>query len=206
MLLPAVVACASARSRPWARTSVALVIAQALWFAPLIERVTLSWYRPPERQEEIAHMVRALPKLVPEGEAVAADFMNSTAILAHTGRPVLFQPKWESRASRERVRDLFALLYDGPPERMRRVLLEKYDCRYLLVDRYTLFQLGRYAAGLPLSAREPPRGSAAHALLSSDERVLGSIPGYRLLYRSPPTIRQPSGAPTDFFRLFELSR
>jgi hypothetical protein len=59
--------------------------------------------------------------------------------------------------------------------------------------------------GLPLSAKEPSRASAAHALLSSDDRVLRSIPGYRLLWRSPPDIRQPNGAPSDFFRIFELS-
>jgi hypothetical protein len=35
--------------------------------------------------------------------------------------------------------------------------------------------------------------------------VLRGVPGYRLLYRSPPTLLQTNGAPSDFFRLYELA-
>ena len=45
-------------------------------------------------------MVEAVELLVPEGEAVASDFMNSTAILAHTSRPILLQPAIEVDSGR----------------------------------------------------------------------------------------------------------
>ncbi len=205
LLLPVALAWLASGSGGRFGVALALVLLQAVQFTGQAQDVPLTWYRPPERQLEIANLVRALPALVPEDEAVAADFMTSTAILARTRRPILFQPKWESAPSRARVEDLLVTLYERSPDEFRRMLLERYDCRYLVVDRYTLWTLSRYAAGLPLSAREPAAGSAARVLLSGDERALHDIPGYRLLYRSPPDLlHSQSGQPSDFYRLFEL--
>ncbi len=206
MILPALVACWAVGSRrnTWIAASGAGV--QILFFAGQIRDHQMSWYWPYERQVEIARVVHAVRLLVPAGEPVAGDFMTSTAILARTRHPIVFQPKWESKASRDRVREFLTTLYEKPPGELRDLLLDTYRCKYLVVDCYTLWNLARYTAGMPLTAREPPVGTAAHSLLSKDARALESIPGYRLLYRSPNDLRQPDGRPTDFYRVYELTR
>ena len=211
LLLPVVVALALRRvaegatsaTRLWVPALV-LVIQAAFLFAWFSGR-EIPWYLPRVQNEEIAEMVANLPLHVPEREAVAGDSVNSAAILAHTGRPIVVQPKWERAESRRRVRDFFETFFQGTPEDLRELLLERYDCRYLLVDRFMLWFRGRYLGGIPLTQHTPNPGSAAAALLSQDEGVLRSIPGYELLWRSSPTIMQSDGkTPSDFFRLFRL--
>ena len=51
---------------------------------------------------------------------------------------------------------------------------------------------------------KPPPGTAAELLLSQDETVLRSMPGYELVWRSPETTVDRRGVPTDSFRLFRL--
>ncbi|MFN0243186.1 MAG: hypothetical protein ACKVWV_09875 [Planctomycetota bacterium] len=182
----------------------ALALVQLALFVSYVSSYENPWYRPRQRQTEIAELVRAIPALVPENEAIGADFMNSTSILAHTRRPILFQPKWESRRSRARVQGFLDAFFHRSPRELRTLLVENYRCRYLLVDRFTLWFLSRYAAGVPHSASAPPPGSAAEVLLSQDDAVLRGVPGYTLLYRSPASIVQSNGAPTDFFRLYRL--
>jgi hypothetical protein len=143
-----------------------------------------------------------LPALVPADAAVAADSINSTAILAHTGRRAILSPKWESRASRARVVEFVTAFHALTPEQFRALLVTKYRCRFLLVDRVTLGYLCAYTAGLRGYDWRP--GSAASVFLSQNPDLLTSVPGYRLLYRSPPTIRQSNGEPADFFRLYAL--
>ena len=181
------------------------ISAQGAYAFDEIASTPISWYQPPAREAEIAALVSRIPDLVPEGEAIAADFMTSTAILAQTGHPILFQPKWETRRTRERILEMFDVFYRRTPEEMRRLLLEKYRCRYLAVDRsfFGLQHASWYAAGLPPG--KPARGTCAEILLSRDAGVLSTIPGYRLLYRSPENIRFRTGEPTDFYRVFELS-
>jgi hypothetical protein len=81
---------------------------------------------------------------------------------------------------------------------------EEFRARHLLVDRFTLGYQSRYLAGL--GAHEPlPAGSAAEAFLDQDPARLASVPGFELLYRSPPDLVQSNGAPSDFFRLYRLT-
>jgi hypothetical protein len=200
LLLPAVLAVAGARlaaSRWIPAVAVAALLAQAGYCARRIETTPISWYEPRARETELAELVSRIPSLVPDGEAVAADFMTSTAILAHTRRPILFQPKWESRRSRERVEQLFEAFYHRSPAELRRILLEEYRCRFLVVDRgfFGIQRASWYVAGLPPNRPEP--GTCAAVLLATDAAELSAIPGYRLLYRS--------SEPSDFYRLFELS-
>lgn len=208
LLLPVVGACAGARL-PWPRIAVWIggvaVFVQACFCFDRFSSFASPWYRPPQRQAEIAALVTSIPGLVPEGEAIAADFMTSTAILAHTGHPIVFQPKWESRRSRERAVELLTTFYRGTPDEMREMLVQKYRCRYVVFDRFTLgfLRASRYTAGL--SARDAlPPSSCAAVFLGQDDAALRGVPGYRLLYRSPPAIRQSDGSPTDFYRLYEL--
>jgi len=209
MLLPALGAAIAARHLgvPRARwLLLASALVQAVFFWTWISTYSNPWYaQPRQRQAEIAAMVRAVERLVPEGAAIACDSINSTAILAQTGRRVILSPKWESQSSRARVVEFLTAFYAGTPRDLRDLLTGKYRCDWLLVDRFTLGYLSRWAAGL--RAGEAPRpGTAAATLLSQDSVVLGDVPGYELVYRSPPGIRQSDGSPTDFFRLYRLSR
>ena len=207
LLLPVVGVAWIAARRVRAVTAVAwaVVLAQGAYAFDWIGSNPISWYQPPVRQEEIAELVTRIPELVPEGEAVAADFMTSTAILAHTDHPILFQPKWESKRSRERVVELFDAFYHRSPDELRRLLVGKYRCRYLAVDRafFGIQQASWYAAGLAPGKPEP--GTCAEILLSRDASVLSGIGGFRLLYRSPERFRFRTGEPADFFRLYELA-
>jgi Q-cell neuroblast polarization protein len=212
LLLPIVGAVAAARfvrTRPLRGFAPALasaaVLAQAWFCVDRVEGTPIAWYSPALRGTELAALVEEIPRLVPEGEAIAADFMTSTAILAHTGHPILFQPKWETRKSRERAVELFETFYHRSPDDFRRLLTGKYRCRYLVVDR-AFFGIQRsvlYIGGL--RDGEPIPGTCAESFLSQDPSVLSGVPGYKLLYRSPARFRYREGKPSDFFRVYELT-
>jgi hypothetical protein len=206
LLLPAIAlpVLATLLPRKWALIGAfALVITQSAAFATWFSGYQNPWYASPvQRQAEIRALIRALPALVPPDEAVAADSINATAILAHTGRRAILSPKWESRASRARVVEFLTAFHTLSPADFRALLVTKYRCHYLLVDRVTLGFLCAYTAGL--RGFEPRAGSAASVFLSQDGRVLEHVSGYRLLYRSPEGIRQSNGEPADFFRLYAL--
>jgi hypothetical protein len=207
ILCPVAGACAlcSVHGTRRARTIGLLVlVAQAVWFAQFISAHRIAWYTPPQRQTEIAELVRHVPALVPADEPILADFMNSTAILAHTRRPIVLQPKYESRRSRERAEQFLRTFFEGTPSDVRRLMLDEFRCRYVLFDRFTLGVLSRYTAGIPASPRELRAGTAAATFLAQDDAVLTRVPGFRLLYRSPRWIVQSDGSPTDFFRLYAL--
>jgi hypothetical protein len=190
------------RSLAVACASGALLV-QASLFAGFVREHRIGWYQPVQ-EAELAALVRAIPALVPEDEAIASDFVNSTAILAHTRRPIVLQPKYEMRHSRERAGEFLQAFFEGTPDDLRRLVLERFRCRYLLVDRAVLGAGSRYAAGIPPGAGLDPR-SAAAVLTSQDAAVLEGVSGYRLVYRSPPSLLQTNGAPSDFFRLYELA-
>jgi len=214
LVLPAVLAAAAGR---WTGARVAIarvamplawvaVLAQAWFCSRRVEQTGRAWYAPPQRQAELAALLDAIPSRIPAGEAVAADFVTSTAILAHTRHPILFQPKWESERSRGRAVELFETFYHRSPEELRVLLTRKYRCRFLVVDR-AFFELQR--ASLYVGAISDGRfrpGTCAESLLSRDPAVLSGLQGFRLLYRSPQDIRFRDGSSTDFYRLFELER
>ena len=183
----------------------AAVVLHLYFFVGWYSEHELHWYVP-WQQRELAAMVEALPRYVPEGEAVASDFMTSTAILAHTGRPIVVQPKWETKRSRERVRRFWETFYRGTTEELRRLLVDEYRCRYLLVDRLTLLFMvsSRYMGGIPRDQRRFAEGSPARMFLGQDTATLRGVPGYELVWRSPATLRQSNGRPTDAFRLYRL--
>ncbi len=196
LVLPALLAaplCAAACVRWRASWIGGALLAQALLLAHYLSGYVIPWYQPPSRQQELAALVRALPQFVPEGEAVATDFVNGTAVLLQTRRPILLQPKWESKQSRERIERFLEAFFHGTLPGLSRMLREDFHCRYLLVDRAVLGLECRYAAGIPARS-EPPPDSPAALLCVDDAARLGSLRGYKLLYRSPK----------DHYRLFEL--
>jgi hypothetical protein len=182
----------------------AVVAVQAICFFGTLGRYRNSWYQAPNRTYELRALLSALPALVPENEAVMADPIVSTAILAHTRRPIVLQPKWEEAEARARLRDFLFSFYHGTPDALHRLLTGKYRCRYLLVDREMLGDF-RYEAGLPLARQAPDPGTAAALFLQRDPRILSAIPGYRLVYWAPSRVPPPGTGPVDGLQLYELT-
>ena len=171
------------RRRRWTWTAAALlVIVQAgLLGSTLLTTVGGTWYQPIESRNLARFLFWAQDNLDGRG-AIAADFVNSAAILAHTDHPVILQPKYETRAGRDRIERFFTAFYHGSPADFR-ALLHSYDCRYLLVDAY-LMTILRYQAGLPWQQRPGP-GTAAGSFLSTRPERYKTVPGFRLVYTSP---------------------
>jgi hypothetical protein len=210
IVLPALGAAIAVRSLGLSRARMALaviVLVQGVLFWSWLSSYSNPWYAAPrQRQAEIASMVHAVEQLVPEDASIACDSINATAILAQTNRSVILSPKWESASSRARVVELTLAFYRDTPEELHALLLTKYRCDWFLVDRFTLGYVSRYAAGLGAHDPGPRPGTAAAVFLGLDQAALSSVPGYELVYRSPPEIRQSNGAATDFFRLYRLVR
>ncbi|MFT4540184.1 MAG: hypothetical protein ACI841_000340 [Planctomycetota bacterium] len=218
LALPALVACgvcvwafarsgdASKDTRKGSGSLAALVLfVQAILFTVWTQSFQNHWYRPLVRQQELSALTLAIPQHVPEGDAVLADFMNSSAILAHTGRPAILQAKWETREARERVQAFWRLFYHEDPDALHEWCTEEFQCRWLLVDRFTLGVLHASRALAGLGPRDPWRtGSSAEVMLSRDEDVLSGVPGFELVWRSPGSIRQSNGQSSDFYRLYKL--
>lgn len=161
------------------------------------------WYRPPWRQREIAALIEWARTGLPPGEAILGDFVNSTALLAHGRHPIVLQPKYETDASRRRAEDFFTTFFRGTPQELASLMRERFQCRFLLVDRFVMGGPGRYAGGLQAGAPLPP-GSPAASFLAEDEASLTSVPGFTLVHRSSATILRSGGEPSDFFRVYRL--
>ena len=202
-LLPAAGVTWLARQERGRSYALALLVAQAGLFAQHVSTQELAWYKPPGRQAELTAMISAVREHVPPGEAVACDFMNSTAILTHTRRPILVQPKYELDASRRAAERFLLGFFHSDAAEFRRTLRDEHDCRYLLVDRFTLGFLSTYTAGLA-EGEQPAPLSAAAALLSQEDAALEGLSGYELIWRSPDTILQRDGEPYDLYRLYRL--
>jgi hypothetical protein len=211
LVLPALLAAplaawAAARIRFGAWLLVGSVLVQGALCWSWAANYANPWYHAPvQRQAEIRWMVEAAARIVPQGEAIAADFMSSTAILAHSGNPICFSPKWEAAEPRRRALEFLDAFHHRSPAEFRALLVERYRTRWLVVDRFTLQYLAHWSANLPADSFEPLPGTAAAALLSQDDAALHSIPGYELMARSPSTIRLANGAPSDFYRIYHLA-
>ena len=187
-------------------TLVGVLALHAYFFQVWTSAHFMPWYYPGHRYE-IAALIEAIEQHVPEGEAIAADFVTSTAILAETGRPIVMQPKWETERSRERIRVFWEEFYRGTASGLKRLITKRFQCRWLLIDRFSLYfnEPSRYLGGLRRDSKNFQRNSPATKLLSTDDADLRSIPGYQLVWRSPRTIVLPNGSPTDFYRLYRLT-
>ena len=181
LIAPVFSACLLSRL-PWSKTARATATAtlgvQAVFLITALLAMTgTSWYPQFERRNLAEFLFWARSNL--DGKsAVAADFVNSAAILAHTRHPVIMQPKYETRTSRERIERYIKTFYHGTPADLR-ALLMGLKCRYLLVDGYQMIGF-RYQGGIPWRSR-PAHGTAADAFLSTDPYVYNAIPGFRLI-------------------------
>ncbi len=176
----------------------ALVFFQCLLFAGWISRPALPWTNV-ARGEATAHLTDAVDKLVPAGEAIAADFLLNPVLLGTTGHPMVLQPKWEQRSARERVRAVWMALYGGTSEDLAELLEGSYDCRWLAVDRQVL---GALPASLFLGGRRAGEGlapgSAALALCGGEGR---DVPGFEFVWESPR-----KGDIPGLYRLYRVRR
>jgi hypothetical protein len=206
MLAAPLAAWAAAHMRHGAWLLVGFVLVQGALCWSWAANYANPWYHAPvQRQAEIRWMVETVAQIVPREEAVAADFMSSTAILAHSGNPICFSPKWEAAEPRRRALEFLDTFHHRSPAEFRALLVERYQTQWLVVDRFTLQYLAHWSANLPADSFEPLPGTAAAALLSQDDAVLRSIPGYQLMARSPATIQLASGKSADFYRIYRLS-
>ncbi len=102
---------------------------------------------------------------------------------------IVFQPKYETRESRDRLESFIMALYHERPEAFARFVRERFDCSYLLVD-LKILKNWRYMAGLPPGAPTQVSETAAAALLRHARQSPVPIPGFELLYTTP-TPRHP---------------
>jgi len=169
-----------------------LFVVPGLSFPGFVEKATTKnlWHGR-DHAAEIRGAVAAVKKLVPEGEAIASDEINSTALLAHARRPILVQPKYEWAAARARLEEYRMVATRGTPRELADWMRSR-DCRWLLLDWYTLWGT-RYQAGLPDSAT----GMDADTALALAYQKL-PLPGFREVWRS--------GGKRDGMRLYVLER
>ena len=164
---------------------------QAVDLANRTRGVANGWYLPANMRpgldpragvRELRRLVRWVGQNVPKDAAIMGDFIASTSILAHSGHPIVLQPKYETASSRARIEDFYMTFFTGTFESFLG-LLERYDSRYLLVDAQVLWSF-RYVGGVPLQQHSPTPGTPAYAFLRRDPIV----PGFELLFRSPPEL------------------
>jgi hypothetical protein len=191
LLVPPLAALALARSprrRLALGTFALLCLLQAGRFADFVGEHRIEWYLPAPARAELTRLVEFVRANVPESEPITGDFVNSTALLAHTRRPIVLQPKYETDRSRRQAEAFLTTFFQRSPEELATLLAERFRCRYLLVDRYVLWELSRATAGMRVDERAPRPGTAAERFLSLDEAVLADVPGFELVYRGTPGV------------------
>ncbi len=210
MLLPAAFACTAARDKhalKYLGLAAILTYVQAFptgsSLKPFLENHSQSWYLPAGRQAEIAQLVHWVGENLDPAEPIAGDFMNSTALLAHTGNPICLQPKYETERSRRAAEAFLDAFFRGTPQEFRMLLVERFDVRYVVIDRYTLGILSKYTAGLG-QAESLGEGTAAEVFTSLEGERLRGVEGFELVYRSGGAVLQSNGEPYDFFRVYAL--
>ena len=172
------------------------ITAQAFLMHSYFSVFKILWYMPPGRTAEQARLVDFVRAHVPPGEAIATDYENSSMLLATTLHPVILQPKYETLRSRERIRDVYTTMFQDTPEALK-LLLSKYRCRYLLVDRMTLRFTMSYAGGIRDMPTPVDSRTAFGRFWNDDTDKVPPPAGYKLLYRS-------DARGLDLYRLYVL--
>ncbi len=169
--------------------------AQALAFQGWITTYRSPWYLPPERNKELADVVRWIEANVPVKQPIATDFTTGTAVLAHAGNPMLLQPKYETTSSRRRI-ETFNMAFGHKTLAEYDALLAENECRFVLTNFH--YWSGRfYELGfVPSPTWTPPKDSPFYWFCHFDPNVYRNIPGYELVYQSPDRFGK------DYFRLY----
>jgi hypothetical protein len=142
------------------------------------------WYLPPERNSEMADVLRWIEANVPPEEPIASDFVTSTAVLAHAGNPILVQPKYETTSTRRRIEQFTDAFSSGSLAEYHQ-LLKDNDCRYVLTN-FHFWRESTYQMGFPppTPGWMPPADSPFTWFCNPQPRVIRNIPGFELVYRT----------------------
>jgi len=163
-----------------------------------VSTTQIPWYRPPTQPVdyplEIRHLVEWFDANVDPSEAVLADFSTSTSILAESRNPIVTQPKYETTESRERIEQFFTTFFKGSLDDLNS-LMDRYETDYLCLDCWQLVG-ALFLAGMPLDSKGPLPGSPAATFLRRNLDSLRGIPGFQLVYATPPGLGRGS------FRVF----
>lgn len=151
----------------------------------------ISWYALPSAGAEQEDLMRWIRANVPAGEPIAADYSTSAAILAHTRHPILNQPKYETRRSRDKIGELCRAYYESTPAELARFLAER-GCRWLVVNRPFLGGNATDLGGILPRDLPQMRHTACWLTMSDDPREYAAIPGLKLVYESPAALRMRS--------------
>lgn len=162
----------------------------------------IAWYQLPPSAAENAHVLRFVEANVPAGEAVAADYSTSAAVLAFTGHPILNQPKYETRRSRELIREFCAAIYAGSPEELATYLRTK-RCRWLLVNRAFVGGNATDLGGILPADLPRLQGRAILALMSENPAEYRRVGSLELVYEAP---RDVGGRAYRLYRLADSPR
>lgn len=167
-----------------------VALASGAWFPTYVELATTSnlWHGR-DQAAEIRGAVLAIEKVVPPGEPVACDEINGTAVLAHTRRPILAQPKYEWSGARARLEEFRVVATLGTPAELAD-WLRRHRCRWLLLDWMQLWGT-RYQVGIP-DTENQMEGDTALALAYQGL----PLAGFRSVWRS--------GGKRDGMRLYVL--
>ena len=157
----------------------------------------IAWYQLPPSAQENAHVLRFVEANVPQGEAVAADYSTSAAVLAFARRPILNQPKYETRRSRERIRELCDALYGGSPEQLA-AYLRSQRCRWLLVNRAFVGGNATDLGGILPADLPRLQGRAILGLMSENPAEYRRVGPLQLVYEAP---REVGGRAYRLYRL-----
>ena len=158
------------------------VLGHGAYQISLLERWQNVWYLPPGRNEERRLLTEWIRENIPEGKPIVSDFLTSAAILAHTRRPIVLQPKYETRATRDRIERFFTTFFRGSVDDLRGYLGD-LGSRVLVIDRTWLGTNG-YIAGVTPAELAADREAPAWSFLHPDPAVYAHIPGFRLVHIS----------------------
>lgn len=151
----------------------------------------LAWYHweilPPSGRET-AHALRWIHDNVPRGEAVAADYSTSAAVLAFTRRPVLTQPKYETLRSRQRIEDFCNAFYAGTPSELADYLRSQKS-RWLLINRPFLMGNATELGGITREMLPAISQRACFQMMEADPRLYSRVEGFTLVYETPRELR-----------------
>lgn len=144
----------------------------------------ISWYQLPPRAAESEHLVQWLARNVPDGEAVASDYSTSATILAFARRPILNQPKYETRRSRDKIEEFCRAFYAGSAAELAGYL-ERQRCRWLVINRPFLGGNATELGGIRPEDLPRLRDRPCWRMMSEDPAEFPRVQGFTLVYESP---------------------
>ncbi|MFT5052516.1 MAG: hypothetical protein ACI8QZ_003950 [Chlamydiales bacterium] len=190
------------RGRTGALVLSAAILGQGGFILYSVSTTLIPWYRPVyqpvDYPREIRHLVEWVDGNIDPSRALLADFSTSTSVLAHSRNPIVTQPKYETTESRERIEQFFTTFFKGSLGDLN-AMMDRYETDYLLLDCWQL-AASLFVAGLPPGSRGPQPGTPASLFLRRDPTALRSIPGFRIIYATPPGLGRGS------FRIFKRVR